>query len=52
MGAQPELNTVSGAPDRDPRKHVVTIAYHVQVDPDHEVKAADDAASAQWYDLE
>ena len=28
-GLEPELITVSGAPDRDPRKHVVTIAYHV-----------------------
>ena len=28
-GVEPELITVSGAPDRDPRKHVVTIAYHV-----------------------
>jgi len=28
-GVEPELITVAGAPDRDPRKHVVTIAYHV-----------------------
>ena len=26
--------------------------YHVTVDPSHEVKGADDAASANWYDLE
>ena len=51
IGVEPELITVSGAPDRDPRKHVVTIAYHVQVDPAHEVKAGDDAATAHWYDL-
>ena len=28
-GVEPELITVAGAADRDPRKHVVTIAYHV-----------------------
>jgi len=50
-GKQPELICVNGAPDRDPRKHVVTIAYHVHVDPTHEVKAGDDAATAKWYDL-
>lgn len=50
-GVEPELITVAGAPDRDPRKHVVSIVYHVTVNPDHEVKAADDAATAQWYDL-
>ncbi len=50
-GVEPELITVSGAADRDPRKHVVTIAYHVQVDPNHEIKAGDDAATALWYDL-
>lgn len=50
-GVEPELITVAGAPDRDPRKHVVSIVYHVKVNPDHEVKAADDAATAKWYDL-
>ena len=43
--------TVAGAPDRDPRKHVVSIVYHVSVDPSHEVKAGDVAATAKWYDL-
>ena len=50
-GKEPELICVAGKPDRDPRRHVVTIAYHVEVDPTHEVKAGDDAATAQWYDL-
>ena len=30
-GYQPELICVAGKPDRDPRKHVVSIVYHVQV---------------------
>ena len=45
-GVEPELICVAGAADRDPRKHVVSIVYHVKVDPNHEVKAADDAATA------
>ena len=51
-GCQPELITVAGRPDRDPRKHVITIAYAVAVDPNAQVRAADDAATAQWYDLQ
>ena len=51
-GHTPELVCVAGKPDRDPRKHVVSVVYHVEVDPNHEVKAGDDAASAKWYDLE
>ena len=51
-GVDPELITVAGEPERDPRKHVVSIAYAVEVDPSAEVKAASDAATAKWYDLE
>ena len=40
---------VAGNPERDPRKHIVSIAYHVQVDGDSQVVAADDAKSANWY---
>ena len=50
-GKQPELVCVAGKPDRDPRQHVVSVCYHVDVDPAHEVKAGDDAATAHWYDL-
>ena len=28
-GYKPELICVAGKPDRDPRKHVVSIVYHV-----------------------
>ena len=48
---EPELITVRGDPARDPRKHIVTIAYYVQVDKHAQVKAGDDAETANWYDL-
>ena len=51
-GSNPELICVAGKSDRDPRGHYVTIVYHVAVDPSHKVTADDDAASADWYDLE
>ena len=50
-GLKPELVGVFGDPQRDPRKHVVTIAYSVTLPEDAQVKAGDDASDAQWYDL-
>ena len=50
-GASPELIMVAGAPDRDPRKHVVSIVYSVEVNPNQPPRAEDDAASAEWYNL-
>jgi 8-oxo-dGTP diphosphatase len=48
-----DLITVAGNPKRDPRKHVISIAYHVIIDEKSgEAKAGDDAASAKWYNLE
>lgn len=39
-----------GEPDRDPREHVVTIAWYALVNvQDHAVKAATDARAAAWY---
>jgi 8-oxo-dGTP diphosphatase len=47
-----ELVTVAGDPKRDPRKHVISLVYHVLIDETSgEAKAGDDAASAKWYDL-
>lgn len=52
-GKSVELVTVAGNPKRDPRKHIISIAYHVQLaDFTQEPKAGDDAASAKWYDLQ
>lgn len=39
-----------GHPDRDPREHVVTIAYYALVKlSDHRVRAATDARDAAWF---
>ena len=52
-GKKPVLVTVAGDPKRDPRKHIISIVYHVEMeDPTAEAKAGDDAASAKWYDLQ
>ena len=52
-GKSIELVTVAGNPKRDPRKHIISIVYHIQMaDPTQEPKAGDDAASAKWYDLQ
>ena len=46
-----ELLTVRGDPNRDPRKHVVSIIYIVEVDKNAEPKGGDDAKDAKFYDL-
>ncbi len=52
-GKSISLVTVAGNPKRDPRKHIISIAYSVEMaDPAQEPKAGDDAASAKWYDLQ
>ncbi|MEM9069969.1 MAG: NUDIX domain-containing protein [Myxococcota bacterium] len=39
-----------GEPSRDPREHVVSVAYYALVNiRDHRVRAATDARDAQWY---
>ena len=43
--------TVRGDPKRDPSRHVVTIVYLVNVDPDSQPKGGDDAKDAKFYDL-
>lgn len=41
-----------GEPDRDPREHVVTVAYYALVKlSNHSVKAATDARNAAWFDV-
>ncbi|KAJ3060211.1 hypothetical protein HK102_009619, partial [Quaeritorhiza haematococci] len=48
------LITVRGNPTRDPRQHIVTIAYALKVDPTSlkDLQGADDAKDARWIDLE
>ena len=40
---------VRGSPSRDPRGHIVSLAYLVSADG--EPTAGDDAASAKWYKI-
>jgi len=39
------------AVDRDPRERVLTVAYYCIIDKIVEVKGADDAACARWFDI-
>ena len=42
-----------GNPDRDPREHVVSVAYYALVRlSDHRIKAATDARNAAWFALD
>jgi 8-oxo-dGTP diphosphatase len=42
-----------GAPDRDPRDHVVTVAWYGLVNiRDHRIRAATDARDAQWFAMD
>ena len=50
-GKDIELLTVRGDPKRDPRRHIVSIFYLVNVEPDAQPKGGDDAKDAQFYDL-
>ena len=47
-GREPQLYDVKGSPDRDPRKHIVSIFYMMHVDGESEPEAGDDAAEAEW----
>ena len=50
-GSNPELVAVAGDPKRDPRKHIVTFCYKLEVAETAQAKAGDDAASARFYPL-
>ena len=48
VGTGPELFAVRGDPDRDPRRHIVSIFYLVDVDESAVPIAGDDASEAEW----
>ena len=50
-GCNPKLFGVYSSPDRDPRKHVCSIVYEVEVNDYVSLKAGDDAKLANWYDI-
>jgi len=43
---------ILGEPGRDPRKHCVGLFYIVDVEPNCEPKAGDDAVDAAWVSIE
>ena len=51
MGHNVRLADVRGEPGRDPRKHVVSIIYHVDVDEFERPLAGDDAVDAGWFEI-
>ena len=51
IGTNPRLLMVMGDPQRDPRKHIVSIVYSVTVE-DGEPNAGDDAADARFWPLQ
>lgn len=52
IGTHPQLITVVGDPQRDPRGHTVTIAYQVQVQNNCKITAGDDASHAEFYSIQ
>ena len=51
-GENPKLISVMGNPDRDPRKHIVSIVYEIEVSSDQQPSAGDDAADAKFWPIE
>lgn len=51
-GVEPKLLTISGDPARDPRGHVVSIIYRVTVSEDAQPVGGDDAAHADFYNVD
>ena len=51
-GTEPTLLMVMGNPDRDPRKHIVSIVYEITVSEDQTPTAGDDAADARFWPIE
>jgi len=52
VGKASEIIAVRGDPQRDPRGHIVSIFYRVEVDANSgEPLAGDDAADAEWVKL-
>ena len=52
VGTEAKLLMVMGDPDRDPRKHIVSIVYEVEVSEDQEPVAGDDAQDAKFWPIE
>ena len=51
-GKNPRLLMVMGDPERDPRKHIVSVVYEVEVDDLQQPVAGDDAQDARFWPIE
>jgi 8-oxo-dGTP diphosphatase len=51
IGKNPKVFNAYGDPNRDPRKHVVSVVYEVEVDDTSTLKGGDDATDAQFVGL-
>ena len=51
-GSGAKLLMVMGNPQRDPRKHIVSIVYEIQVDEHQQPLAGDDAADARFWPIQ
>ena len=52
IGSQATLLMVMGDPERDPRKHIVSIVYEVEVSENQQPVAGDDAQDARFWPIE
>ena len=52
VGNDPTLLMVMGDPERDPRKHIVSVVYEIHVSDDQTPTAGDDAADARFWPIE
>ena len=52
IGKNPVSLAILGEPGRDPRKHCIGLFYIVDVDPEYEPIAGDDAMDTAWINLE
>mgnify|MGYP000932134532 FL=1 len=51
-GENPKLISVMGEADRDPRKHIVSIVYEIEVSSQQQPIAGDDAADAKFWPID
>lgn len=51
-GHSPRLLMVMGDPNRDPRKHIVSVVYEITVSEDQTPVGGDDAADARFWPIE
>jgi len=51
-GEAPKLVMVMGEPQRDPRKHIVSVVYEVNVSEEQQPIAGDDAADARFWPID